>query len=286
MTFIIVSGRSGSGKTTALQALEDIGYYCVDNLPAGLLPELAQQLRNNTHQLSLKKIAVGIDARNVPSQLEQFPAIIQKLKQNDIHYEIIYLDSDDNTLLQRFSSTRRKHPLTSNETSLAEAIGEEKLILAAISVLSDLKIDTSHITIHELRNIIKSRVGEPHSTSIALQFQSFGFKHGVPSDADYVFDVRCLPNPYWQPNLRAFTGKDPAVISFLEQDESVKAMEIDIINFLNNWLNHFQANNRTYMTIAIGCTGGQHRSVYISEQLGKNFIADYPDVQVRHRELN
>ncbi|PCI46294.1 MAG: RNase adapter RapZ [Moraxellaceae bacterium] len=283
MTFIIVSGRSGSGKTTALQALEDIGYYCVDNLPAGLLPELAQQLQSSIH---LQKIAVGIDARNVPSQLEQFPAIIKKLKQNNVSYEIIYLDCDDNTLLQRFSSTRRKHPLTGNETSLAEAIGEEKYILAAIAQLSDLRIDTTHITIHELRHVIKSRVGEPHSATIALQFQSFGFKHGVPSDVDYVFDVRCLPNPYWQPNLRAFTGKDAEVIEFLTQHDSVRAMEIDIVNFLQNWLSHFHANNRTYMTIAIGCTGGQHRSVYISEQLGKHFIADYPDVQVRHRELN
>ena len=282
MTFIIVSGRSGSGKTTALQALEDIGYYCVDNLPAGLLPELAQQLQSNIH---LQKIVVGIDARNVPSQLEQFPSIIRKLKQNNVKYEIIYLDCDDNTLLQRFSSTRRKHPLTGNETSLAEAIGEEKYILAAIAQLSDLRIDTSHITIHELRHVIKSRVGEPHSATIALQFQSFGFKHGVPSDVDFVFDVRCLPNPYWQPNLRAFTGKDAEVIEFLKQHDSVKAMEIDIANFLENWLSHFHANNRTYMTIAIGCTGGQHRSVYISEQLGKSFTADYPDVQVRHREL-
>ncbi|PCJ20191.1 MAG: RNase adapter RapZ [Gammaproteobacteria bacterium] len=283
MTFIIVSGRSGSGKTTALQALEDIGYYCVDNLPAGLLPELAQQLHNSGSHL--QKIAVGIDARNVPSQLEQFPSIIEKLKQNNVHYEIVYLDCDDNTLLQRFSSTRRKHPLTSNETSLAEAIGEEKYILSAIAVLSDLKIDTSHITIHELRHIIKSRIGEPHGTTIALQFQSFGFKHGVPSDADFVFDVRCLPNPYWEPELRAFTGKDPEIAKFLEKHGSVKAMEIDIATFLHNWLNHFHANNRTYMTIAIGCTGGHHRSVYISEKLGENFLSEYPNVQVRHREL-
>lgn len=284
MQFIIVSGRSGSGKTTALQALEDVGYYCVDNLPAGLLPELATKLQFSAK--TLQKIAVGIDARNVPSQLEQFPNIITDLKARAIDFEIIYLDCDDTTLLQRFSATRRKHPLTNEQVSLAEAIAEEKNILATITLLSDLRIDTTHLTLHELRDIIKSRVGESHCSSIALLFQSFGFKHGVPADADFVFDVRCLPNPYWQPELRALTGRDKEVVEFLEQHATAKAMEVDIINFLKNWLGHFQANNRSYMTFAIGCTGGQHRSVYITERIGKAFSRDYSAVQIRHRELN
>lgn len=285
MKLIIVSGRSGSGKTTALQALEDIGYYCVDNLPAGLLPELAKQL-TTANQSDLEMMAVGIDARNVPSQLKQFPGIFEKIKELNIDSEIIFLDCEDSILLQRFSSTRRKHPLSNDKIPLSEAINSESGLLSAISTLADLHIDTSHQTLHQLRDLIKSRIGRSRDLGLALLFQSFGFKHGVPNDADYVFDVRCLPNPYWHHELRSLTGKDQKVADFLKSESATDEMVTDISQFVSKWLPSFLANNRTYMTIAIGCTGGQHRSVYLVEQLKTVFEKKYKNVQVRHRELS
>jgi len=285
MKLVIVSGRSGSGKTTALQALEDIGYYCVDNLPTGLLPELAKQLAA-TKQSSLDMMAVGIDARNVPSQLKQFPEIFKKIKKLDIESEIIFLDCDDSILLQRFSSTRRKHPLSNEKIPLSEAINSESGLLSALSTLADLHIDTSHLTLHQLRDLIKTRIGRSKDLGLALLFQSFGFKHGVPSDADYVFDVRCLANPYWHPELRSMTGKDQKVADFINSESASGEMVTDIAQFVSKWLPSFLANNRTYMTIAIGCTGGQHRSVYLAEQLKIAFEKNYNNVQVRHRELS
>jgi len=285
MKLIIVSGRSGSGKTTALQALEDIGYYCVDNLPAGLLPELAKQL-TTANQSDLEMMAVGIDARNVPSQLKQFPGIFEKIKELNIDSEIIFLDCEDSILLQRFSSTRRKHPLSNDKIPLSEAINSESGLLSAISTLADLHIDTSHQTLHQLRDLIKSRIGRSRDLGLALLFQSFGFKHGVPNDADYVFDVRCLPNPYWHHELRSLTGKDQKVADFLKSESATDEMVTDISQFVSKWLPSFLANNRTYMTIAIGCTGGQHRSVYLVEQLKTVFEKEYKNVQVRHRELS
>ncbi len=284
MKLVIVSGRSGSGKTTALQALEDIGYYCVDNLPAGLLPELAQQLSNSALS-GLQMMAVGIDARNVPSQLKKFPDILEKIKPLKIDCEIIFLDCDDRILLQRFSATRRKHPLSNETVPLNEAINSEGTLLSTISTLADLHIDTSHLTLHQLRDLIKTRIGQSEHQGLALLFQSFGFKHGVPSDADFVFDVRCLPNPYWHTELRSLTGKDPEVINFLKKEKASDDMIKDIEQFVSKWLPNFQANNRTYMTIAIGCTGGQHRSVYVAEQLNTVFQRHYNNIQVRHREL-
>ncbi len=285
MKLVIVSGRSGSGKTTALQALEDIGYYCVDNLPVGLLPELAQQITDSDPS-DLQMMAVGIDARNVPSQLEKFPHILKKIKLLNVDSEIIFLDCEDRILLQRFSATRRKHPLTNENVPLSEAINSETGLLSAIATLADLHIDTSHLTLHQLRDLIKTRIGQTQHQGIALLFQSFGFKHGVPSDADFVFDVRCLPNPYWHTELRSLTGKDQEVIKFLYNEKASGEMIKDIEQFVAKWLVGFLANNRTYMTIAIGCTGGQHRSVYVAEQLKAVFQQQYHNVQVRHRELS
>lgn len=285
MKLVIVSGRSGSGKTTALQALEDIGYYCVDNLPAGLLPELAQQLTDSDPS-DLQMMAVGIDARNVPSQLKKFPDILEKIKPLKIDSEIIFLDCEDRILLQRFSATRRKHPLSNENVPLSEAINSEATLLSAIATLADLHIDTSHLTLHQLRDLIKTRIGQTEHQGLALLFQSFGFKHGVPSDADFVFDVRCLPNPYWHTELRSLTGKDQDVIKFLYNEKASGDMIKDIEQFVAKWLASFLANNRTYMTIAIGCTGGQHRSVYVAEQLKAAFQKQYHNVQVRHRELS
>lgn len=281
---IIISGRSGSGKTTALQALEDIGFYCVDNLPAQLIPELVCSLISSK-QHGIQAIAVGIDARNVPEQLSQLPRIIDSLRKLDVSTKIVYLDSNDTVLLQRFSATRRKHPLSDKEVSLAEAIEEEKKLLLSISNIADLNIDTSLLNIHKLREAIKKSVGSSQH-GLALQFVSFGYKKGVPSDADFVYDVRCLPNPHWCPELRDLTGRDSEVVKFLKKQETSTEMLEQIYNFLRLWIPRFEESNRAYLTVAIGCTGGQHRSVYISEGLKSKFELERDNVQIRHRELS
>ncbi len=280
---IIVSGRSGSGKTTALQALEDMGFYCVDNLPAKLIPQLVNSLlQEKQHNIQL--ISVGVDARNLPNQLSSLPEVIDTLKTMSISTEIIFLDSNNNTLMQRFSSTRRKHPLSSGKRSLSEAIEEEHRLLLGISTRADLIIDTSQLNIHQLRETVKNCVGVKRQ-GLSLQFVSFGFKKGVPIDADFVYDVRCLPNPHWEAGLRELTGKNSKVAEFLEKEEITHKMVEQINAFLHEWIPHFEHSNRAYLTIAIGCTGGQHRSVYIAEQLSKNFQIERGNTQIRHREL-
>jgi UPF0042 nucleotide-binding protein len=280
---IIVSGRSGSGKTTALQALEDMGSYCVDNLPAKLIPQLVNSLlQEKQHDIQL--ISVGVDARNLPNQLSSFSEVVDTLKTMNISTEIIFLDSNNNTLMQRFSSTRRKHPLSNDKHSLSEAIEEEHRLLLGISTRADLIIDTSQLNIHQLRETVKNSIGIERQ-GLSLQFISFGFKKGVPIDADFVYDVRCLPNPHWEAGLRELTGKDSAVAAFLEKEAITHKMVEQINTFLHEWIPHFEHSNRAYLTIAIGCTGGQHRSVYIAEQLTKNFQTDRKNTQLRHREL-
>lgn len=283
MKLIIVSGRSGSGKSTALQVLEDVGFYCIDNLPIGLLFPLTEEALAEKGRLT--RIAVSIDARNLSRELSEFVAIHRRLKEMPIDLEIIYLDALNHVLLKRFHSTRRKHPLSSDQVSLKEAITAERELLEPIRSLADLYLDTSDMSMYELRDQIKLRVLGHSRQDIALLFQSFGFKHGVPLDADLVFDVRCLPNPHWDPNLRRFTGKDQPIIEFLEQHPETEEMVQDIIRYLETWLPRFQQNNRSYMTISIGCTGGQHRSIYVSERLGAHFAKKYNNVQVRHKEL-
>jgi len=280
---IIVSGRSGSGKTTCLHLLEDLGYYCVDNLPASLLDALATRL--SAESLALERVAVSIDARNIPEDLKQFPDIFDRLAASSIDGQIIFLDADDTILLKRFSETRRKHPLSSEHLGLMEAIASEKELLEPIATLADLTINTNELSIHQLRDIIRNRVAEHDRKGLALQFQSFGFKHGIPVDADIVYDARCLPNPYWISDLRQWTGLDQAVISWLDSQTEVLEMYQDIRDFLVRWLPRFQANNRSYITVAIGCTGGQHRSVYLCEKLKQHFAACGYNAQVRHKEL-
>ncbi|PCJ39474.1 MAG: RNase adapter RapZ [Moraxellaceae bacterium] len=280
---IIMSGRSGSGKTTALHVLEDIGYYCVDNLPVTLLPALALQLTLEATP-PITKIAAGIDARNNQSQLLKFEEALEALKPLNMNIDIIYLDADNNTLLQRFSETRRKHPGTNADISLSEAIEREQELLDPIARAADLKIETSSLNLHDLRDLIQQRIGSKRQ-GMSLLFKSFGFKYGIPVDADLVFDARCLPNPYWVPELRSQSGLDQGVINFLGNEPSVKAMQEDIISFLDNWLPRFAANNRSYMTVAIGCTGGHHRSVYITEALQKHFENTFTNSQARHRDL-
>jgi UPF0042 nucleotide-binding protein len=283
MKLIIISGSSGSGKTTCLHVLEDLGFYCVDNIPASLLAVLSTRL--SADNLKLDQVAVSIDARNISDDLKQFPQIYSTLKTQKIDGQIIFLDADDNTLLKRFSETRRKHPLSNDKIGLLEAIVCEKELLEPITILADLTINTTNMSLHQLRDIIKNRVAEHDSKGLALQFQSFGFKHGVPMDADMVFDARCLPNPYWIPELRPHTGLDLPVITFLEQQADVHEMFTDIKAYLERWLPRIQANNRSYITVAIGCTGGQHRSVYLCEKLKQHFNSSSYNAQVRHKEL-
>lgn len=283
MRLLIISGRSGSGKSTALNMLEDHGYYCIDNLPASLLPAFVARISGET--VELPRVAVSIDARNLPDDLRKVPDIIVELQQSAIDTEIIFLDANSPTLIKRFSESRRKHPLTTADIGLREAINKERELLEPISALAGLSIDTSSMSIHQLRDMIRSRLLEKKDSSLSLMFESFGFKNGVPVDADFVFDVRCLPNPYWDPALRPLTGMDAEVIRFLSDDDGVKAMQRDIHQFLETWLPRFEASNRSYMTVAIGCTGGQHRSVYMCEQLKKSFAGRITNLQVMHREL-
>jgi UPF0042 nucleotide-binding protein len=285
MKLIIVSGRSGSGKSTALHVLEDLGFYCIDNLPIGLLVPLTQEAADQSSPGRLAKMAVSIDARNLSGELSNFESLYHRLQQTGVTVEIIYLDADEQSLLQRFHATRRKHPLSDDKTSLREAIGNEKQLLEPLSRLADLYIETTGLSMYELRDMIKQRVAGRREQELALLFQSFGFKHGVPLDSDFVFDVRCLPNPYWDTSLRQFVGTDQPVIDFLEKDPLTRKMDSDLTSYLENWLPAFADSNRSYMTISIGCTGGQHRSVYMCEQLGRHFQGRYSNVQVRHTEL-
>jgi len=280
---LIISGRSGSGKSTALKMLEDHGFYCIDNLPASLLPALAERIRKQG--TDLPRVAVSIDARNISDDLKQVPIIIETLKPDSMDAEVIFLDANSPTLIKRFSESRRKHPLTSSTVGLREAINMERKLLEPLSALASLTLDTSNMSVHQLRDTIRQRVVDRKDNSLALLFQSFAFKSGVPIDADLVFDVRCLPNPYWDTSLRNLTGLDAAVKTFLSGDKDVVAMQQDIQRFLETWLPRFEASNRSYMTVAIGCTGGQHRSVYMVEHLKSTFAGQFSNVQAMHREL-
>ncbi|BBT15137.1 nucleotide-binding protein [Metapseudomonas otitidis] len=284
MHLVIVSGRSGSGKSTALDVLEDNGFYCIDNLPAGLLPELAERALLHTELLH-PQVAVSIDARNLPSQLQRFPELLAEARAKHILCDLLYLDADEETLLKRFSETRRRHPLTTENRSLAEAIHDESKLLAPIADLADLKIDTTHLNLYQLRDTIKLRLLNKPEPGTAFLVESFGFKRGMPVDADLVFDVRCLPNPYWKPDLRDFSGLDSVVADYLAAQPDVEEMYQDIVGYLNKWLPRFAASNRAYVTIAIGCTGGHHRSVYLAERIGRALKPLLKNVQVRHRDL-
>ena len=284
MKLVVISGVSGSGKSNALHVLEDLDYYCIDNLPVGLLPAFAEQTQASPNE-SISTAAVGIDARNLPAELHRFPYILEQLKNKGVVVEIIFLDADDNILLKRFSETRRKHPLTEEEIPLIEAIKKERELLAPISTRADLFVDTSQTNIYQLRDLIKERLTGSSSQNLSLLFESFGFKHGVPTDADFVFDVRCLPNPHWEASLRKFTGLEEPVINFLQEHDVVKQMFDDINKFIANWIPKFEYENRSYLTIAIGCTGGQHRSVYLTHKLFETFKSKRSHVHIRHRDL-
>ena len=282
MKLVIVSGLSGSGKSIALQVLEDLEYYCIDNLPINMFEALTKEIISAKHEY----VAIGIDARNVTAELEHFPKQIKQLEKNNIDCEIFFLEASDAALIKRFSETRRKHPLSNPEVPLNEAIIQERFLLEPISSKADLRIDTSATNVHQLRHLIKARVKQADNQSISIMFESFGFKHGMPTNADFVFDVRCLPNPHWIPELRVLTGFDEAVINYLDGHKEVKEMFNDIMNFLDKWLPRFEADNRSYITIAIGCTGGQHRSVFLANKLAKATKNKHNNVLSRHREIS
>lgn len=283
MKLLIISGRSGSGKSTALNMLEDHGYYCIDNLPASLLPAFIARISSETTALPM--VAVSIDARNIPDDLKKVPRILQDIKKTVVNTEVIFLDANGPTLIKRFSESRRRHPLTSDTVGLREAINKERELLEPLATLAGLSIDTSTMAVHQLRELVRARVVDKKTSSLSVMFESFGFKNGVPIDADFVFDVRCLPNPFWNPELKPFTGLDQPVADYLGNQPEVIEMLSDIQQFLSRWLPRFEASNRSYMTIAIGCTGGQHRSVYLCERLRQGFDGKIMNLQVLHREL-
>ncbi len=284
MRLIIVSGLSGSGKSVALHLLEDIDFYCVDNIPAALLKPFISHTVRGTDEV-YPRTAVGLDARNRPNEIETIPALVEELRRSGIGCEVLYLHASDEVLLKRYAETRRKHPLVSAQVSLREAIASERKLLEPITIAADLVIDTSAMGVHALRERIRERIDRRRDGRLALMFESFGYKHGIPGDADFVFDVRSLPNPYWEPQLRHLTGCDPAVIGYLDGQRSVRSMIAAIEEFLGARIAEFAAANRSYLTIAVGCTGGQHRSVYIAEQLAEHFRQTYPQVLTRHDSL-
>ncbi len=277
---VVLTGLSGAGKSVALRALEDLDFYSVDNLPASLLGELAARLLGKDSS----RLAVGIDARNRPEDLVQLPGILKDLRQQGMRCELIFLQAQDQTLIQRYSETRRRHPLSARGLGLAEAIATERELLEPLRVLADLQVDTSGQNLHQLRRLVWSHLGAPADRT-ALMLESFAFKSGVPRDADFVFDARCLPNPYWNPDLRKWSGRDAPIREFLDADPVAAALLSDIQGFLDRWIPRFDSDQRAYITVGIGCTGGKHRSVYLIERLAEHFRAQRDHVLLYHREL-
>ncbi len=284
MRLVIISGLSGSGKSVALHLLEDLGFYCIDNIPVGLLRSFVEDILLG-NESAYRDVGVGLDARNRPSDIEQLPALVKKLRADGVECEIIFLQASDDVLLSRFSETRRRHPLSSDRVSLREAIAKERELLGPIIDAADLIVDTTGTTAYALRERIRDRVGQKQPSTLSILIESFGYKHGLPSDADFVFDVRCLPNPYWDTQLRPLCGKDAEVIGFLDEQPLVQEMVTDIAGFLERWIPRYQDFQRSYLTVAIGCTGGQHRSVYVTEAVAKLLKTSHASIQTRHLEL-
>jgi len=281
---IFLSGLSGSGKSIALHVLEDLDFYCIDNIPAALLQSfISHTVRSGSNVY--QRTAIGIDARNPDAEIATVPTLIDELKRSGISCELVFLVAQDEELLRRYAETRRKHPLSRQGINLHEAIALERKLLDPLVNAADLVVDTSRLSVHELRDLINRRVGRRPRDRMTVLLESFGYKHGIPGDADFVFDARSLPNPYWEPTLRALTGRDEAVIRFLEAQSGVAAFIDDVARFIEARIPEHQAANRRYLTAAIGCTGGQHRSVYIAEQLATRLAEHWPQVAVRHSAL-
>ncbi|ASM55172.1 MULTISPECIES: RNase adapter RapZ [Pseudoalteromonas] len=278
MELIIISGRSGSGKSVALRVVEDLGYYCVDNIPVNLLPSLVRSVSDN-----YDKIAVSIDVRNLPKDQQQFNDILEYLP-DFAKPTLFYLDSDDQTLIRRYSETRRLHPLSIDSLPLDLAIKKEKELLDVLVTRADHVIDTTDLSVHQLAESMRETILGKKDKQLIITFESFGFKHGIPKGADYVFDARFLPNPHWEPELKPLTGLDQPVKDYLASHSIVQKFTWQIQTFVQTWLPHLERNNRSYLTIAIGCTGGQHRSVYLAQTIGESFAMSHPNVKIRHRE--
>lgn len=279
---VIISGLSGSGKTVALQALEDLGYYCVDNLPGGLLGALAREVRSQPRRYP--RVAIGIDARSGQDGLERLPELLDSMP-GESPFELLFLDTEPNVLVQRFSETRRRHPL-SELGGIQTAIEAERKLLAPVRERADWIIDTSESNIHQLRREVWRTIGVTDNQSVqSVVLQSFGFKHGVPRDVDLVFDARGLPNPHWEPELRACSGLEQPVREFLESHAIVDEFCSDVLTFVRRWLPALAEDQRSLVSVSVGCTGGQHRSVYVIERLAQALRDDGARVLVSHREL-
>ncbi len=280
---LVVSGMSGGGKSTALHALEDLGFYCVDNLPAALLSGFFEQIRNNPTLYA--QVALGIDARSRGTDQQRLPEQLEQLAGSGLQPRLLFLTADTRTIIKRFSETRRRHPLTFDQQALPAAIEREKALLQPLQLRADWVIDTSEINIHQLRQQVWKYVGSEQST-MTIMLESFAYKKGLPQDLDFVFDVRHCPNPHWIDELRGLTGRDQAVREWLESESTVQALRDDVLGFLQRWLPEIRDSQRSYLTIGIGCTGGRHRSVYLVEWLATELRRSFASVEVYHRELN
>lgn len=281
-SLVLVTGLSGGGKSTALRALEDLGCYCVDNLPAALLREFAMQIRNNPSKYP--RVALGVDARSTARDLEEIPAWLVELKEAGLQCSLLFLTADTKAIIKRYSETRRRHPLTSDQCSLPQAIERENELLTKLRCRANWVIDTSDTNIHQLRRQVWKCVGGENE-SMTIVLESFAFKRGVPQDVDFIFDARILPNPHWIEELRNQNGLDRPVREWLEREAAVEGMFSDILRFLKAWLPEFQASQRSYVTVGVGCTGGRHRSVYLVDRLAEGLRADFGKVMIHHREL-
>ncbi len=284
MRLVIISGLSGSGKSVALNMLEDLDFYCIDNVPAALLDTMISQLTASKDSI-YDNLAVGVDARNRARDLDSLPELIKDLRNRGVMCEVVFLHAEDEILLKRYAETRRKHPLSDEGLGLKEAISRERELLGPIIDVAELIIDTTRTGVYELRDAIRDRIGTRNEPTLSILIESFGFKHGIPADADFVFDLRCLPNPYWETHLRGLTGKDSAIVQYLDALETVQNMYQDIVKFLEHWIPEYTDFNRNYLTVALGCTGGQHRSVYMAEKIATKLAENHDQVMTRHNEL-
>lgn len=277
---VVVSGLSGSGKTVAMRTLEDLDYYCVDNLPTGLMPQLVEAVADGHHP----RLAVGVDVRNQPDDLKRLPEMLSRLAARGIAYRLVFLDTRDEVLIKRYADTRRRHPLGMDGISLADAIALERRLLRPLVAIADQVIDTSELNVHQLRRAIATEFGTS-AADLSLLFESFAYRRGVPADADFVFDARCLPNPHWDLRLRPLSGRDAPIREYFSQHEEVDRYLGEVRDFLVRWIPRFEADQRNYVTIAIGCTGGRHRSVFLVERLAEHFRTLRGGVISFHREL-
>lgn len=286
MQLLIVTGRSGSGKSSALNLLEDAGFYCMDNFPVHFLKDLFDKPDISVGKSRHKKFAVSVDVRATEEEIAALPETLSLLSKQGVSSEVLFLDADTPTLIRRFSETRRKHPLTDSTTDLQAALSMESKILAPLLNIADATINTSSLAPGMFADALEKRFLLHKGDELLVVIESFGFKKGVPMDADFVFDVRCLPNPYWIPELREYSGEDAEVSEYLAEQEDVKKMISSISDFLKSWIDSFKQGSRSYLTVGIGCTGGRHRSVFVTNQIKLQLDEIHSKVMVRHRDLN